>query len=174
MTDVSVSVSRGSVVEHVVPLEGATTVRWSVAVAGGDIGLEALFIAANSRGGGVLHAAARVKGASGSYSAPSAGRVIFKLDNSFSLLRGKTVAVEVRTGDALSSADVLNSALMNDRVMKGIELFFTNRFTEAEAFFATEKDRVSPRPRRAAVLWRALPAAWSRRRRPGRAGMRKR
>lgn len=138
-----VAVPRGHVGEYVVVLDAPNTVRWSVAVAGGfDVQLELLYIESGG-GGGVVRPSSRVKEDSGTFVAAAAGRLLFKLDNSFSMLRGKTVKVTVSLGaHGFSAADVRDSELMNDKVMAGIELFFTNRFAEAERFFAAEKDRV--------------------------------
>lgn len=138
-----VSVARGAHAEHVVTINEATAVRWSVAVANSlDVGLEIYFVDA-ARAGQVIKTSARIKEEEGVFVANAAGRLLFKFDNSFSMLRGKSVRVSTTLGaNGFSAADVRDGDLMNDRVMRGIELFFTNKFSEAEQFFATEKDRV--------------------------------
>ena len=143
--DVTIAVGRGTKTEREVAItEANTTTRWSLSVQGGfDIGYEVLFIAAGGKGGGIARPAARVKHDVGSYvSGP--GRLLFTLDNAFSMLRSKSVELSVIFSKEVpfTDAEIADSQLMNDRFMVGIELFFTNRFADAERYFATEKERV--------------------------------
>jgi len=69
------------------------------------------------------------------------------LDNSYSLLRGKTVSVNSVVGNVERSASfppaaVYNSELMNEWAMEGARLFFVNEFSASERFFEPLRGRV--------------------------------
>ena len=71
----------------------------------------------------------------------------FNFDNSFSLLRGKTVNINtaigvVERGAPLPPSIIYNSELMNEWAMEGSRLFLINQFSEAERFFEDLRPRV--------------------------------
>lgn len=76
-----------------------------------------------------------------------AGTVDLVLDNSYSLLRGKTVNVNTAVGAVdrtgpLPPAAIYNSELMNEWAMEGARLFLVNQFSASERYFETLCGRV--------------------------------
>ena len=153
--DSIVTVGRGSRSEHEVAVAKACVTRWSVVVEGGyDVNFEVYFYPTS---GGEGHVAKpptpRVKTDVGAFAANQPGRLVFRFDNRYSVLRSKGVSISVLHTDQapFSDAEIEDSLLMNERFMVGIEMFFTNRFADAEQFFAMEKDRVRRRSRHIAL-----------------------
>lgn len=146
-TDTLLSVPARGSLEHAVAVQAGVRVGWCVAV-GGDLDVT---LSCNFEPAGATGAAAaavpvinpgRCTGDMGSFKPPAAGRLVFAFDNSFSMLRSKAVTLSVATGDDNSHVLSWDPILANEHVMRGIEMFFTNRFDEAEEFFAVHKDRV--------------------------------
>ena len=132
--------ARGSV-EHAVDVKGGLVTAWSVSV-NNDFDVNCSISYDEGTGRVVVSPSSRCQVDTGSYTPQQDGKLIFIFDNSFSLLRSKTVVLSIASG--YDNTDVLarDAILANAHVMKGIELFFTNRFEEAEAFFAVHKDKV--------------------------------
>ena len=148
-------------------------VEWRVEAAEYDVGVEATVAEVADLGGGNGVDAAddagaasaavvlprlrlRDTGAAAFLLAPSASARALRvaLDNSFSRLRGKAVAIRAsgRTaagapaaarGAASRLLDARDARAVNAAATAGLALFFTNRFEEAEAAFSLEKDRVA-------------------------------
>jgi len=84
----------------------------------------------------------------GSLRAEADGQVELIFDNSFSILRGKTVRLTVLPGpaeltlEAVRADGIFDSETSHALVMFAIDLFFSNRFQEAERFFAAFADTV--------------------------------
>jgi hypothetical protein len=146
-TDTILSVPARVSLEHAVPVQAGVRVGWCVAVGGDlDVGLSCNYEPAASPAAAAaavpLINQGRCAGDMGSFKPPAAGRLVFAFDNSFSMLRSKAVTLSVATGDDNSHVLSWDPILANEHVMRGIEMFFTNRFDEAEEFFAAHKDRV--------------------------------
>lgn len=118
-------------------------VAWCMTVGGDlDIGFQLVHVPAQGGTELVVSAAPRKQTDMGSYVAPNAGKLVARFDNTFSFLRGKSVKLLVARGEDNSDVLSCDQALANQRVMKGMTLFFLNQFDEAEAFFATHKEKV--------------------------------
>lgn len=166
----AVSVSRGSKVVHSIAVPGAEPLAWHLTVVGGlDISLEVVFRPSRSGSSPVVvQPAGRTTDNGGCYRwceggelcalvegdclrvlirqltppscSPEPGAVDLVLDNSYSLLRGKTVNINTAVGAVdrsgpLPPAAIYNSELMNEWAMEGARLFLINQFSASERFF---------------------------------------
>lgn len=133
---------------HALPVAAGARVGWSVSVSGDlDVSASVTFEPCVGESGSSharreLLAATRCGHETGAFTPPCDGRLLFGLDNSYSLLRGKTVTVSVASGEDNPDLLMRDAPLANELVMRGIELFFTNRFEEAEAIFAQHRATV--------------------------------
>lgn len=140
-----VAISRSSSVTHTINVRTGDVVRWGFTVADGyDV---AFSVEAPGRSGAV-QAAVRVSADMGSLRAESDGKLELIFDNSFSLLRGKTVRLRTLIGppeltlDAVRADGIFDPETACALVMHGMDLFFTNRFSEADRFFSAFADTV--------------------------------
>ena len=128
---------------HRAPVAAGERVAYLVSVAGD--GLDVLLSASFTSVDGVetcLASPVRTGNSEGSLCPACAGTLTLTLDNGHSLLTRKTVRVSVARGEDNSDVLARDHTLANRRVMVGMELFFTNRFDEAEAFFDVHRAKV--------------------------------
>lgn len=141
----TVEISRAS--SHSLPftVKKGDVIRWRFTVNDGfDVGLSIL-----QPSGVEIQPSIRVTSDAGSILADADGVLKVTLDNGFSLLRGKTVQIRIAQGplspltiEAAKEDGILDSESMSALVMKGLDLFFSNAFDEAERFFAAFADTV--------------------------------
>ena len=162
------SVGARSALCHAVPVAPGALVRWRMTVDGASSGLDVVLSvqwssgaggAASAADGAVVQPPVRAGVDAGSARAPDgAAALVFRLDNTGSLLRSKTVTLRVAVGpaggappaylaandtDAARAEGILDPSLSSALVMAGIDMFFNNRLDAAEAYFGTLAD-VSP------------------------------
>lgn len=151
-----VSVSRGAKQAYVVDVEDATNVSWNVRVQQSfDIGLEIHWRPrAPAIGQQRVQPLLRIENDSSSFSCTSPGSLEFCFDNSYSMMRGKTVEMRISKEpltDVSPSASIAMGTstydvdAMNKLCEEGVSMFFNNQFNAAEKFFEKEKNRVSRR-----------------------------
>jgi hypothetical protein len=164
MPVVDIAVSRGVKEVHNVDVTSAGVVTWRAKVQQYDIAMSVLWFpegdstpssssSSPSVPGIVVQPSLRIEEETGSYTCMIPGRLEFTLDNSFSMLRGKTVSLTLNKaplpaegGGAAARAaslDPMDTYAMNALCYEGIEMFFKNDFAGAEKHFEMEKNRVS-------------------------------
>lgn len=141
---VDVAVSRSASVAHSISVRAGDVVRWGFTVADGyDIAFSV-----EAPGRGAVQTPVRVSADMGSLRAEADGKIDLIFDNSFSLLRGKTVRLRTLVGppqltlDAVRADGIFDPETACALVMHGMDLFFTNRFSEADRFFSAFADTV--------------------------------
>jgi hypothetical protein len=173
MADVEISVPRGAKELHTVEVSAPGIVSWSVKTAAFDVGVEVRWTptppttsspspSPSSRPYVAVQPSLRMEDDKGSFVCATAGRLEFLFDNSFSVLRAKTVTLRLskaplpepseadaqaggagaRDSALAAAADALDTHVLNILCNHGIDKFFLNDFDAAERFFEREKNRV--------------------------------
>lgn len=136
-------------------------IGFSLSVSGEyDIGYELLFRtegSASAAGGATTckQASVRVVTDVGCYRGKDKGTLILRFDNSYSLLRSKTISLTIaRWRDSEDPSVVpegavlhMDSEVANSSSARGVDMFFTNDFSAAEDYFAKEASTVREKGR---------------------------
>lgn len=151
MNSEKVSISSRSATHHAVEVASPALIQWEVNVERQDIKLYISWTPDGASKSFLVYPPATIKESSGTWAATTSGTLVFEFDNTFSLLSGKEVTLALNREDLPSDSskyspattiDPLDSYLMNRLCMRGMELFFSNRFLDAEEFFRMEHLRV--------------------------------
>lgn len=151
MSTEKLSVPSRTSTHHAVEVTHPALIHWDVSVDKHDIKLYISWTPDGSAKSFLVLPPKTVKASSGTWAATTGGTLLFEFDNTSSHMSGKDCVLTLTREDLPSDAtkyspatnvDPLDSYLMNRLCMRGMELFFSNKFQEAEDFFKFEHLRV--------------------------------
>lgn len=163
MSEVVLQVARGSTLRHFVNVTSPGVVSWSWSSAGYDVGVGCIWHPEISPAEAErtesptrqqIQPQLRLESDSSSYGCITTGTMEFVFDNSYSLMRGKTVTLKLSKAalpadyEVIVPAPLVGAAVPYDveaaniAAYKGVRMFFCNQFAPSETYFAREKSRI--------------------------------
>ena len=174
MGTIELNISRNAHDVHVVDVKAPGIVHWSIRTVQYDIGVEIRWFPTDTSNESsssssstpsitskIVQPSIRIEADTGSFLCHTNGKLEFHFDNTYSMLRGKTVELKLSKSplpDAITLAsheyqllskaaasDAMDTHLLNILCIEGVHKFFMNDFVGAEKYFEQEKNRVSNR-----------------------------